>query len=98
MTGASGTDGSGAGPRRTCIGCRRRAAPDELVRAVRTPEGGLAVGRTRPGRGAWICPDPACGALARRRGAWSRALRGPVTDAAAEALAAGLGPGVERPR
>lgn len=75
------------GPRRTCIGCRRRAHPDELVRVVRTPAGDLAVGRHRPGRGAWVCPDPACGDQARRRRAWGRALRAPVDDAAAEALA-----------
>ena len=45
---------------------------------VRTDDGGLVVGRHRPGRGAWLCPDPACAALAARKGAWARALRAPV--------------------
>lgn len=79
------------GPRRTCIGCRRRTHPDDLVRVVRTPEGGLAVGRALPGRGAWLCPDPACAALADRRRAWARALRGPVAPGATAVVAAALG-------
>ncbi len=86
-----GVDAS-PGPRRTCIGCRRRTDPHELVRVVRTPEGGLAVGRSLPGRGAWVCPDPACVLAATRRRAWSRALRHPVADGAAEALLATLRP------
>jgi predicted RNA-binding protein YlxR (DUF448 family) len=92
-------DGGRPGPRRTCVGCRRRAHPDALVRVVRTPDGDLAVGRDRPGRGAWICPDPACAALARKRRAWPRALRRPVDPAAVDVLTvslsreAGEGPG-----
>lgn len=81
-----GPDGGRPGPRRTCIGCRRTAHPDELVRVVRTPDGGLAVGRHRPGRGAWVDPDPDCLALARRRRAWGRALRGSVADADIDAV------------
>ena len=42
-------------PVRTCIGCRRVAPADELVRVARRPDGSLAVGRHEPGRGAWLC-------------------------------------------
>ena len=73
-------------PERTCIGCRRVASPDELVRVVARPDGSLAVGRNLPGRGAWLC----AGSLARvdlagRRRALSRALR---TEVRADAVAA----------
>ena len=54
---------------------------------VRTAEGGLAVGRQRPGRGAWLCRDsPPCVAAAARRKAFSRALRGDVEPAAVASL------------
>lgn len=76
----------GTGPRRTCVGCRRTAHPDELVRVVRSGDGGLAVGRHLPGRGAWICPEGACVEQARRRRAFSRALRGEVRPEAVAAL------------
>jgi len=43
----------------------------------------VQLGRTLPGRGAWLCAAtlPECAALALRRKAFERALRGPV-DAA----------------
>ncbi|WCO65410.1 YlxR family protein [Iamia majanohamensis] len=76
----------GGGPRRTCVGCRRTTHPDDLVRVVRTDDAGLVVGRHLPGRGAWICRDPACVALALRRRAFPRALRGEVRPEAVAAL------------
>jgi len=60
---------------------------------TRTPDGGLAVGRSRPGRGAWIHPDRTCLDTAVRRGAFTRALRAPVRPGAAEAVGAALEPG-----
>jgi predicted RNA-binding protein YlxR (DUF448 family) len=39
-------------PARTCIGCRRTAPPDELVRVVVGADGELLVGQGLPGRGA----------------------------------------------
>lgn len=94
-------------PVRTCIGCRRRASPVELVRVVRSFDGTLAVGRTLAGRGAWLCAGSVgCLEQARSRGAFGRALRGPVDEAALDTLTAELSPGVaatlscrrERPR
>ena len=40
---------------RTCVGCRRRGPQGELTRVARARDGSLAVGRTLPGRGAWLC-------------------------------------------
>ena len=74
---------------RTCIGCRRKAAPDELVRVIRREDGRLEVGRTLPGRGAWVCAgSPACVESAQRRRAFDRALRGPVDPRSVERLRA----------
>jgi predicted RNA-binding protein YlxR (DUF448 family) len=47
----------------------------------------LGVGRTLVGRGAWLCAGSlGCFEQAVRRKAFSRALRGPVTDAEIDAL------------
>ena len=64
-------------PERTCIGCRQRAPRAQLLRLVLTPSGELDVDAraVRPGRGAWIHPDPECLTLAERRRAVPRALR-----------------------
>jgi len=64
-------------PERTCIACRARGAKRGLVRIVRTPDGQVEVdpsGR-RPGRGAYLCADPACWETALKRRAFNRALR-----------------------
>ncbi|MBA2624772.1 MAG: YlxR family protein [Acidimicrobiia bacterium] len=75
-------------PRRTCIGCRRVADPSALVRVIRRDDGTLVAGRSLPGRGAWLCAgSPGCVELAQRRGAFARALRGPVDPASVEGLA-----------
>jgi len=68
-------------PPRTCVGCRRRAGIDELVRIVRLPDGSLRIGRTLPGRGAWLCAGSLeCLNQAAQRNAFSRALRSPVSS------------------
>ena len=54
---------------------------------ARTPEGGLAIGRALPGRGAWLCAGSrGCLELAERRKALARAFRAPVEAAAVAAL------------
>ena len=66
-------------PLRTCVGCRRRRPQDELVRVVRLADGSLEVGRTLPGRGAWLCiDDPGCFRLAVERKGLVRSFRAPV--------------------
>ena len=63
-------------PERTCIGCRARTGPAGLARIARRPDGTLGLGRTEPGRGAWLCAgSPACFEAAVRRRAFNRALR-----------------------
>ena len=55
------------------------------------PDGTLVVGRTRPGRGAWLCAgSDECMARAARRQSFGRALRAPVADEAVHALRNGL--------
>ena len=54
-------------PMRQCLGCREMKAKKELIRVVRSPEGAVSLDfrGTLPGRGAYVCPDPACLAKAR---------------------------------
>ncbi|MBW3615788.1 MAG: YlxR family protein [Actinobacteria bacterium] len=80
-----------ARPLRSCIGCRRVAPPEELVRVVRVEDGSLRIGRGLPGRGAWLCAGtPECFDLALRRKAFERAFRAPVRAEAPESLRAKL--------
>jgi predicted RNA-binding protein YlxR (DUF448 family) len=65
------------------------------VRVARRPDGSLVAGRDVPGRGAWLCLDPATGGIASscldaavRRNAFSRAFRGPVDAGSWEPLRA----------
>jgi len=49
-------------PMRQCVGCREMKPKKELIRVVRSPEGQISLdfrGKA-PGRGAYVCPDPAC--------------------------------------
>jgi len=56
-------------PQRTCVACRRVGDKRELVRLVRTATGDVEIDSTgkKEGRGAYVCPDPAC---------WEKALKG----------------------
>jgi len=48
----------------------------ELIRVVKAPEGEISLDfrGKKPGRGAYVCPDPACLARARKSRALERAL------------------------
>lgn len=49
-------------PMRQCLGCREMKPKNELIRVVRAPDGGVSLdfrGKA-PGRGAYLCPNPAC--------------------------------------
>ncbi|MET7766430.1 YlxR family protein [Streptomyces sp. NPDC005355] len=74
----SGRTRARACPERTCVGCRDRAAKDDLLRIVAV-EGVCIPDRrgTLPGRGAYLHLTRVCLDLAVRRRAFSRALRGP---------------------
>ena len=57
------------------------------MRVVRRDDGSLAVGRTLPGRGAWLCRgSTTCVETAQKRRAFERALRGPVQAGAVDRL------------
>ncbi|WP_041776652.1 YlxR family protein [Blastococcus saxobsidens] len=77
-----------SGPVRTCVGCRKRASVDDLLRVV-VVAGDLVpdLRRRLPGRGASLHPTAECLRAAERRRAFSRALRtsapvevGPLRD------------------
>ena len=83
-----------AEPIRTCVGCRRRLPASSLVRCA-VVDGQVRLGRTLPGRGAWLCPTPECVAAAVRRGGLARALglsRHQVDDSTREQLTTGCAP------
>ena len=63
-------------PLRQCVGCREMKQKKELIRVVRSPEGSVSLdfrGKL-PGRGAYVCPQPACLAKARKSRALERAF------------------------
>ena len=63
-------------PQRQCVGCREMKNKRDLTRVVRSPEGTISLdfkGKL-PGRGAYVCPDPACLAKARKSRALERAF------------------------
>lgn len=73
------------GPQRTCLGCRKAFARNDLLRFVLAPQGELLVdykGRL-PGRGAYTCVDRDCIAEAVRRRQFPRTFKReplPVAD------------------
>ncbi|MBN1953934.1 MAG: YlxR family protein [Anaerolineae bacterium] len=58
-------------PHRTCVACRTVRPKREMIRIVRTPEGGIVIDEKgkQNGRGAYLCAQKSCwdDALARRR-------------------------------
>ena len=88
---APGVAGDVRAPQRTCVVCRSTTAKRTLHRIVRSPAGTVAYDPTgkAPGRGAYLCGQPACLDLAVRRRSVQRALKVTDTvaaDAAVEAL------------
>lgn len=68
-------------PQRTCIACRQVRGKRELVRVVRTPDGGIEIDETgkKAGRGAYLCRSNPCWEQALKKGALDRALKTTVT-------------------
>ena len=69
-------------PMRQCVGCREMKPKKELIRVVRSPEGQVSLdfkGKL-PGRGAYLCPDPACLARAKKSRALERASSAQLPD------------------
>ena len=75
-------------PLRQCLGCREMKPKKELIRVVRSPEGGVSLdfkGKL-PGRGAYVCPNPECLAKARKSRALERAFSAQMPPEVWEAL------------
>jgi len=69
-------------PMRQCVGCREMKPKKELIRVVRSPEGQVSLdfkGKL-PGRGAYLCPAPACLARAKKSRALERAFSAQLPD------------------
>ena len=67
-------------PMRQCVGCREMKEKRSLIRVVRSPEGEVSLdfkGKL-PGRGAYVCPDPACLKRARKSRALERAFESAI--------------------
>lgn len=80
-------------PMRMCVGCREMKPKKELLRVVKSPAGPIAIDRVgkAPGRGAYVCPDPACLKKAQKSKALDRALEVSVPAEVYEALTAQMG-------
>ena len=79
-------------PARQCIGCMTSRPKKELVRVVRAPSGEISIDPVgkKPGRGAYLCPDPDCLAKAKKKKALERCFEQPVPAEVYDALAAQL--------
>lgn len=67
-------------PLRQCVGCREMKEKPALIRVVRSPEGEVSLDfkGKKPGRGAYLCPDPACLKRAVKSRALERAFSAPL--------------------
>jgi len=75
-------------PMRQCLGCREHKPKKELIRVVRSLQGEVALdfkGKL-PGRGAYVCPQAACLAKARKSRALERAFETALPAEVYEAL------------
>ena len=69
-------------PMRKCTGCNEMKPKKELIRIVKTPENEIKLdctGRLN-GRGAYICPDNACLAKAKKSGRIERSFECKIND------------------
>ena len=75
-------------PQRQCVGCRTMKDKKALIRVVKTPEGAIVLDATgkKSGRGAYVCPDPACLQKARKSRALERAVSLTIPDEVYAAL------------
>ncbi len=79
-------------PMRQCVGCNTSKPKKELVRVVKMPTGEICMDLTgkKPGRGAYICPDPACLAKAQKKKALERGFEMAIPPEVYESLKAQL--------
>ena len=77
-------------PMRMCLGCREMKEKRQLIRVVRSPEGEVSLDfkGKKPGRGAYVCPNPECLKKARKSRALERALETSIGEEIYERLEA----------
>lgn len=75
-------------PQRTCVGCGQVKSKKEMIRIVRSPEGDINLDRSgkKPGRGAYVCPDPECIAKAIQNKGLEKALQVKIGQETKESL------------
>ena len=76
-------------PQRQCLGCREMKNKKDLIRVVRSPEGEISLDfkGKKPGRGAYVCPDAACLARAKKCRGLERAFETAVPPEVYDLLA-----------
>lgn len=84
-------------PQRQCLGCREMKNKKDLIRVVRSPEGEISLDfkGKKPGRGAYVCPEPACLAKVRKSKALERAFQTAIPGEVYESLEAQMRSGDE---
>ena len=75
-------------PLRQCLGCREMTPKRDLIRVVRAPDGTITLDfhGKKPGRGAYLCPQPECMKRARKAKALERAFSLPIPAEVYDAL------------
>jgi predicted RNA-binding protein YlxR (DUF448 family) len=69
-------------PLRTCVGCRQVHPKREMVRIVRTPDGGVEIDERgkKSGRGAYLCRHRDCWLQGLEKGRIEHALKTSLTE------------------
>jgi predicted RNA-binding protein YlxR (DUF448 family) len=59
-----------------CIGCRKKKKKEEMLRLVKSIDGVVSVDEKKrmKGRGLYLCPDPTCFKMARKKERWGESL------------------------
>ncbi len=80
-------------PMRQCIGCGTVRSKKEMIRIIRTPEDAIVLDTSgrKNGRGAYLCPNLSCLAMARKTKALERALKVQVPPEVYEQLEKEMG-------
>ena len=81
-------------PLRTCVACRTSGDKRGLLRVVRQPDGAVIYDSTGKsnGRGAYVCANPDCIALARKQKKLDRSLKAEISAEVFETLMAKTAP------
>lgn len=75
-------------PIRKCIGCNEHFPKNELIRVLRTPDGGIVIDAAAKmsGRGAYLCRSASCLKKARQKKRLDAALEVAIADEVYERL------------